>query len=34
MRRHPRHVIVGAGDGPCAILMVGSRPEVETLRTR
>ena len=27
-----RHVIVGAGDGPCAILMLGSRPEVETLR--
>lgn len=27
-----RHVIVGAGDGPCAILMVGLRPEVETLR--
>ena len=27
-----RHVIVGAGDGPCAILMIGSRPEVETLR--
>lgn len=26
------HVIVGAGDGPCAILMIGSRPEVETLR--
>ena len=26
------HVIVGAGDGPCAILMVGARPEVETLR--
>jgi uncharacterized cupin superfamily protein len=27
-----RHVIVGAGDGPCAILMIGSRPEVEKLR--
>jgi uncharacterized cupin superfamily protein len=27
-----RHVIVGAGEGPCAILMVGSRPEVEVLR--
>ncbi len=26
------HVIVGAGDGPCAILMIGARPEVETLR--
>ena len=26
-----RHVFVGAGDGPCAILMVGARPEVETL---
>jgi uncharacterized cupin superfamily protein len=26
-----RHVIVGAGDGPCAILMIGARPEVETL---
>jgi uncharacterized cupin superfamily protein len=26
-----RHVIVGAGEGPCAIL-IGSRPEVETLR--
>jgi uncharacterized cupin superfamily protein len=26
-----RHVFVGAGDGPCAILMIGSRPEVETL---
>ena len=25
------HVIVGAGDGPCAILMLGARPEVETL---
>ena len=27
-----RHVIVGAGDGPCAILMIGARPEVERLR--
>ena len=27
-----RHVIVGAGNGPCAILMIGARPEVETLR--
>jgi uncharacterized cupin superfamily protein len=27
-----RHVIVGAGEGPCAILMIGARPEVETLR--
>ncbi len=27
-----RHVFVGAGVGPCAILMIGSRPEVETLR--
>jgi uncharacterized cupin superfamily protein len=26
-----RHVIVGAGDGPCAILMIGARPEVEAL---
>jgi len=26
-----RHVIVGAGDGPCAILMIGARPEVEKL---
>ncbi|HET6617600.1 MAG TPA: cupin domain-containing protein [Gemmatimonadota bacterium] len=25
------HVIVGAGDRPCAILMIGSRPEVERL---
>ena len=24
-----RHVLVGAGDGPCAILMLGSRPDVE-----
>jgi uncharacterized cupin superfamily protein len=26
------HIMVGAGDGPCAILMIGARPEVETLR--
>jgi uncharacterized cupin superfamily protein len=26
------HVMVGAGEGPCAILMLGARPEVETLR--
>ncbi len=26
-----RHVIVGAGDGPCAVLMLGARPEVEEL---
>ena len=26
-----RHVLVGAGDGPCAILMLGARPEVEEL---
>ena len=26
-----RHVFVGADDGPCAILMIGLRPEVETL---
>jgi uncharacterized cupin superfamily protein len=26
-----RHVFVGAGNGPCAILMIGARPEVETL---
>ena len=26
-----RHVIVGAGDEPCAILMLGARPDVETL---
>ena len=26
------HIIVGAGDGPSAILMLGARPEVETLR--
>ncbi len=26
------HVIAGAGDGPCAILMIGMRPEEETVR--
>ncbi len=26
------HVFVGAGDGPCAILMVGARPAEEQLR--
>jgi uncharacterized cupin superfamily protein len=26
------HVFVGAGDGPCTILMVGVRPQVEELR--
>jgi uncharacterized cupin superfamily protein len=26
-----RHVFVGAGDGPCAILMVGTRPDAEEL---
>jgi len=26
-----RHIFVGAGDGPCAILMVGARPEPERL---
>ena len=26
-----RHVFVGAGDGPCVILMIGARREVETL---
>jgi uncharacterized cupin superfamily protein len=26
-----KHVFVGAGDGPCAILMVGTRPEQEEL---
>jgi uncharacterized cupin superfamily protein len=25
------HVFVGAGDGPCAILMVGARPDTEEL---
>ena len=29
-----RHVIVGAGDGPCAILMLGSRPESRPCATR
>lgn len=27
-----RHVFVGAGDAPCVILMIGARPEIETLR--
>jgi len=26
-----QHVFVGAGDGPCAILMVGARPQAEEL---
>jgi uncharacterized cupin superfamily protein len=26
-----RHIFVGAGDGPCAILMIGARPEIEEL---
>ena len=26
-----RHVFVGAGDGPCTVLMVGARPEQEEL---
>jgi uncharacterized cupin superfamily protein len=26
-----RRVFVGAGNAPCAILMIGARPEVETL---
>lgn len=26
------HVIVGAGVGPCTILMLGARPETETIR--
>jgi uncharacterized cupin superfamily protein len=26
-----QHVFVGAGDGPCAILMVGARPKAEEL---
>jgi uncharacterized cupin superfamily protein len=26
------HVFVGAGNGPCAILMVGARPDPEELR--
>ena len=28
---HARHVFVGAGDGPCAILMVGARDPDETV---
>lgn len=28
---HTRHVLVGAGDGPCAILMVGARLDDEQL---
>jgi uncharacterized cupin superfamily protein len=27
-----RHVIVGGGDGPCAVLAIGLRPKQETLR--
>ncbi len=26
-----RHIFVGAGDGPCAILMIGARPDPEQL---
>jgi uncharacterized cupin superfamily protein len=26
-----RHVFIGDGDGPCAILMIGARPDVESL---
>jgi uncharacterized cupin superfamily protein len=26
------HIFVGAGDGPCTILMIGARPEVEKIR--
>ena len=26
-----RHIFVGAGNGPCAILMIGARPKEETL---
>ena len=26
-----RHIIVGGGDGPCVVFMVGAPPEVETL---
>ncbi len=26
-----RHVVVGGGDAPCVVLMIGARPEVETL---
>ena len=25
------HIIVGAGDGPCVVVMIGARPEEETL---
>jgi hypothetical protein len=25
------HVFVGAGDGPCAVLMVGARPDTEVV---
>jgi uncharacterized cupin superfamily protein len=25
------HIIVGAGEAPCVVLMIGARPEVETL---
>ena len=28
---HTRHIFVGAGDAPCAILMIGLRPKEETL---
>jgi uncharacterized cupin superfamily protein len=28
------HVIVGAGDGPCAILMIGARPQVDMIPIR
>ena len=28
---HTRHVLVGAGDGPCVVLMTGAREEHETL---
>jgi uncharacterized cupin superfamily protein len=28
---HTRHIFVGAGDGPCAILMVGTRDRDETI---
>jgi uncharacterized cupin superfamily protein len=24
-----RHIFVGAGDGPCAILMIGARPDID-----
>jgi uncharacterized cupin superfamily protein len=26
-----RHILVGAGDGPCAVLMIGARPDVGIL---